>query len=160
MCSSESRIPWVLEVLCSRNIADAKCERGISEEWTFLLTCLLYSHTYFCSIELQFQNTSSKIKNFQMVTAECYTKHGTLPSCGSLHCGGLSWSLRRYRICLQCRRPGFNPWVRKIPWRRQWQLTPAFSPGKSHGQRSLAGYRPRGCKVSDTTEQITRVLHS
>ena len=34
----------------------------------------------------------------------------------------------------------FNPWVRKIPQRRQWQPTPVFLPGKSQGQRSLAGY--------------------
>ena len=44
--------------------------------------------------------------------------------------------------CLQCRRP----WVGKIPWRRAWQLTPVFMPGESHGQRSLAGYSPWGCK--------------
>ena len=31
----------------------------------------------------------------------------------------------------------FDPWVRKIPWRRKWQLTPSFLPGESHGQRSL-----------------------
>ena len=36
----------------------------------------------------------------------------------------------------------FNPWVGKIPWRRAWQPTPVFLPGKSHGQRSLAGCRP------------------
>ena len=40
----------------------------------------------------------------------------------------------------QCRRWGFNPWVRKIPWRRKWQPTPVFLPGKCHGQRSLEGY--------------------
>ena len=43
------------------------------------------------------------------------------------------------RICLQCRSHRFNPWVRKIRW-NQWQPTPVFSPGKSHGQRSLVGY--------------------
>ena len=42
----------------------------------------------------------------------------------------------------QCRRPGFGPWVWKISWRREWLLTPVFLPGKSHGQRSLAGYSP------------------
>ena len=47
---------------------------------------------------------------------------------------------------------GFDPWVRKIPWRRKWQLTLVFLPGKSHGQRSLVGYSPRGHKESDTTE--------
>ena len=48
----------------------------------------------------------------------------------------------------------FNPWVGKIPWRRKWQPTPVFLPGKSHGQRSLVGYSPRSRKESDTTEQL------
>ena len=52
------------------------------------------------------------------------------------------------------RRCGFDPWVRKIPWRRKWQPTPVFLPGKSHGQWSLAGYSAWGHKESDTT--ITR----
>ena len=45
----------------------------------------------------------------------------------------------------------FDPWVRKIPWRREWQSTPVFLPGKSHGQRSLAGYSPWSSKEVDTT---------
>ena len=40
----------------------------------------------------------------------------------------------------------FDSWVGKIPWRRKWQPTPVCLPGKSHGQRSLVGYRPRGPK--------------
>ena len=40
----------------------------------------------------------------------------------------------------------FDSWVGKIPWRRKWQATPVFLPGKSHGQRSLVGYSPWGCK--------------
>ena len=68
---------------------------------------------------------------------------------------GLPWWLRWYRICLQCRRPGFDPWVRKIPWRRKWLPTPVFLPGEFHGQRSLEGYSPWGCKESDMTEQHT-----
>ena len=43
-----------------------------------------------------------------------------------------------------CRRPGFDPWVGKIPERREWLPTPVFLPGKSHGQRSLAGYVVHG----------------
>ena len=43
-------------------------------------------------------------------------------------------------------------WVRKIAWRREWLPTPVFLPGKSHGQRSLAGYNPQGHEESDTTE--------
>ena len=58
----------------------------------------------------------------------------------------------------QCRRHRFNPWVRKIPWRRKWQPTLVFSPEKSHGRRSLGVYTPWGCKrVGDnlaTTQQL------
>ena len=49
-------------------------------------------------------------------------------------------------------RCGFNPWVRKIPWRRTWPPNPEFLPGESHGQRSLVGCSPWGCKESDMTE--------
>ena len=51
----------------------------------------------------------------------------------------LPWWPRQSRICLQSGRPGFHPWVGKILWRREWQPTPVFLPGGSHGQRSLAG---------------------
>ena len=47
----------------------------------------------------------------------------------------------------------------KISWRRKWQTMPIFLPGKSHGQRSLAGYSPRGQKESDTTEQLNNNNH-
>ena len=53
------------------------------------------------------------------------------------------------------RRPGFDPWVGKIPWRREWQPTPIFLPRKFHGQRNLAGYSPWGHKESDTTEGLS-----
>ena len=36
----------------------------------------------------------------------------------------------------------FNPWFRKMPWRRKWQPTPVFLPGEPHGQGNLAGYSP------------------
>ena len=45
-------------------------------------------------------------------------------------------------VCLQCGRPEFDPWVRKILWRTKWQPTPVLLHGKSHGQRSLVGYSP------------------
>ena len=47
------------------------------------------------------------------------------------------------------------PWVGKVPWRRKWQPTPVFLPGKSHVQRSLVGYSRKGCKESDMTEQLS-----
>ena len=42
--------------------------------------------------------------------------------------------------CRRYKRHGFNPWIRKIPWRRAWQPIPIFLPGESHEQRNLEGY--------------------
>ena len=71
------------------------------------------------------------------------------------------WLSGKKFIC-QCKKPrtyGFDPWVRKIPWRRKWQPTPVFLPGKSQGQRSLEGYNPWGQKESDTTEWLKTHTH-
>ena len=58
----------------------------------------------------------------------------------------------QYKICSSC---GFEPWVRKIPWRRTWQPTPVFLPGKSYGQKNLSGYSPWGHKDSDTSWELS-----
>ena len=58
--------------------------------------------------------------------------------------------LRWWSVCLQCGRPGFNPWVWEISWRRKWQSTPVVLPGKSHGPRSLEGYTVHGVTKSQT----------
>ena len=86
----------------------------------------------------------------------------------NLYLGPYKWSLGLPRWlsgkestcqCRRSRRWGFNPWVGKIPWRREWQPTPVFLPGKSNGQRSLAEWSPQSCKESDMTEQLsTRFL--
>ena len=66
---------------------------------------------------------------------------------------GLSWASLTVqlvkRIRLQCRRPGFDPWVGKIPWRREGLPTPVFRPGEVHGLHS-----PWGHKELDTTERL------
>ena len=54
--------------------------------------------------------------------------------------------------------PGFEPWVGKIPWRREWQPIPIFLPGEFHGQRSLAGYSPGGRQESDTNKGLTHTI--
>ena len=61
-------------------------------------------------------------------------------------------------MCQQCGRPEFDPWVRKIPWRRKWQPTQVFLLGEFHGERSLEGYSLRGCKESDMNEPPQRVM--
>ena len=49
--------------------------------------------------------------------------------------GGLPWRLSDKESTCQCRTHGYDPWLGKTPWRRKWQPTPLFLPGKSHGQR-------------------------
>ena len=60
-----------------------------------------------------------------------------------------SWTSLILQICPQCRRPGFNPWVGKIPWRREQLPTPVFWPGEFHGQRILAGVTKSWTWLSD-----------
>ena len=67
---------------------------------------------------------------------------------------GVAKSRTRLKWTEQWGRPGFDPWVMKIPWRRKWQSTPVLLLGKSHGRRSMVGYSPWGRKESDTTEQL------
>ena len=89
--------------------------------------------------KLQTNNTSRETKTIVMEnTIKAMRKEG-LPK----------WFSGKESTCL--RRCGFYHGVRKIPWRRKWQPTPAFLPGKSHRQRILAGYSPWHDKESDTT---------
>ena len=52
----------------------------------------------------------------------------------------------------ETQRCGFDPWVGKIPWRREWKPIPVSLPGKFHVLRSLVGYSPWSHEESDTTE--------
>ena len=56
---------------------------------------------------------------------------------------GLLWWLRWQRIHLQCKRPGFDLWIGKIPWRRAWQPTPVFLPGESLWTEEPGGLQSR-----------------
>ena len=53
----------------------------------------------------------------------------------------------------------FDPWVGKISWRRKWQPTPVFLPGKVHGQRSLVGYSPEGHIQSKSQTRLSTHAH-
>ena len=61
--------------------------------------------------------------------------------------------------CRRHKRCRFDPWVRKIPWRRAWQPTPVFLPGESHGQRSLVGYGPRVTKSQTRLKWLSTHTH-
>ena len=68
---------------------------------------------------------------------------------GLLHCFLVAQTVK----CLPAvRRPSFNPWIGKIPWRRKWQPTLVLLPGKFHGLKSLVGYNLWGLKELDTIE--------
>ena len=75
---------------------------------------------------------------------------------------GFSGGTSGKELTCQCRRPkrcGFDPWVRKMPWRRAWQPTPVFLPEKSHGQRSLAGYSSTGWQRVGNDKQLSTAQH-
>ena len=55
---------------------------------------------------------------------------------------------------LKCRRPRLDPWVKKIPWKRDWLPTPVVLPGEFHGQRSLVFHSLWSCKESDVAERL------
>ena len=77
----------------------------------------------------------------QRVRHDWVTKHtSTSLVCPLRISRGFSSGAGKESIC-QCRRWGSNPWVRKIPWRRKWQPTLVFLPGKFHVQRRLMGYK-------------------
>ena len=71
--------------------------------------------------------------------------------------GGARGTEHTYQ-CRRCKRDEFDPWAGMIYWRKAWQPTPIFLPGESHGQRSLAGYSPWGCKELNTTEALSTLL--
>ena len=58
----------------------------------------------------------------------------------------------------ETRRQGFDPWLRKMPWRKKWQPVPGPLLGESHGQRCPVAYSLWGHKESDTTEQLTHSM--
>ena len=54
--------------------------------------------------------------------------------------------------CRRRKRHGFDPWGRKIPWRKAWQPIPVLLPRESQGQQNLTGYSPQGPEELATTE--------
>ena len=71
----------------------------------------------------------------------------------------VSWWLSGKESACWCRRCELDPFVKKISWRRKWQPTPVFLPGKSHRQRSLVGYSPWGCESESEVAQSCLTLY-
>ena len=85
---------------------------------------------------------SLAVANTHSILACSLSLWGHLPCWGRLP----RWLSGKESAC-QCRRHGFESWVGKIPWRREWQATLVFLPGESHGQRSPVGCSPWGGRV-------------
>ena len=108
---------------------------------TELLLHYYYLHYYTYYFDLKYNISSMHASSFSpgeycLVFIKC-SVNKSLPAMWETHI----WSR-------------FDPWVRKIPWRRKWQPTPVLLPGKFHGWRSLVGYSLWGRKESDTTERL------
>ena len=89
---------------------------------------------------------------------EAFKGHQCESSSGGIGFLGIPWGLSGKEPTCQCRRHGFNPWVEMMPLRKKWQLTAGVLPGKSHGQKSLAGYSPWSRKQSDTPKRLALSL--
>ena len=98
----------------------------------FLMQCSKTRKTENLPLNSYLWGQNHTMHQYCMITGRLYKKLGLLRW---LH--GKE-SACQWRRCKRCR--GFNPWVGKIPWSKKYQPTPVFLPGKSHGQRSLAGY--------------------
>ena len=122
----------------------------ITEEGFLSLLAILWNFAFRC-LYLSF---SPLLFTSLLFTAICMASQtAILLFYISFSWGGLPWWLRQQSVCLQCRRPGFNP------WRRKWQPIPVFLPGKFHEQRNLGGYSPWGCKELDMTERLNTAEH-
>ena len=111
------------------------CKIFLSGSFNFHLTLNLISCFNSCEIDFQSQSYLKK-------------KNTALPS-PIPYLGHTSWLSGKESIS-QFRSPEssrFVPWARKIPWRRKWQSTPVFLPGKFHGQRILVGCSPWGHRI-------------
>ena len=115
---------YIYKIMCWKN----NVANQIQDSWTCSFTRRM-EHTK----EVVFPPAQEDCRNWvHPFTAPTVTVTAWIP---------LRWPSGKESAC-QCRRCGFSPWIGKILWRRKLQPTPVFLPWKSHGQRSLVGYRP------------------
>ena len=112
-------------------------EHSVHENTSYytLLYLVLFSSSQLLLLDILYLHT---ILHHHRIVKTSVFHHHIFVTCICLE--GLSTWLSGRESAWKCRRGGFNPWVEKITWRRKWHPIPVFLPGKSHGQRSLAGY--------------------
>jgi len=102
------------------------------------LVSVVYHHPGALSMHLQGRNFGLLLKSFMPSTSPQADRFGEIAwllhiNNTLFNCSGLALWLSWERILLQCKRPGFDPWVGQIPWRRERLPTPVFWPGEFHG---------------------------
>ena len=122
----------------------------------FFFVFQIYYNEHVLILQLNFKNKSN---------SWCVYVVSPLCLCSNLLIKHRSYWIRAYLIAqsvknlLATQETQVQSWIRKIPQRRKWQPTPVLLPGESHGQGSLAGHSPRGCKswtrLSDFTTTTT-----
>ena len=161
---SDSATPWTTARQASLSITNSRSppkpmsiELVMPSNHLILYRLLLLLPSIFTSIRV-FSNESALCIRWPKYWSFSFNispsnEHPGLPSvCPKNHLLSPKGSTRLPRwlsgkeYTCQCRRHGSDPWSMKIPWRRKWQPTPVFLPGKFHGQRSLVSYSPWGCK--------------
>ena len=107
------------------------------------------------SFSISPSNEYSGLISFGMDRFDFLDVQGTLKSLLQHHSSKASILVKNLPCyCRRHKRCRFDPWIRKIPWGREWQPTPVFLPRESHGQRSLVRCSPWGHGELDTTEQL------
>ena len=111
-----------------------------------------WEHSYFiCLVDLCIPNTWNSGWLWEGAQLKIVSSQGFLGGCSR---NEAACQCRRHRRC------GFNPWVRKIPWRRAWQPTPLFLSGKSRGQRNLSATVHRVAKSQTQLKQLSMFAHA
>ena len=125
---------------------DFHTKRSLGQAWPGLVEEARLSYLFFFNHSLITHHLRVKSVFCSAIISSIWTLCQTqgFPDCASGK--ETACQCRRHKRCR------FNSWIRNIPWRRKWQPTAVFLPGKSHGQRSLVGYSPWGHKELDTTE--------
>ena len=143
---------------------------GVAKSWTRLSNLtelnwtILHKHNIFqqCKRVSFFSTTSPAFTFLEFLTGHSDQFVMVHHCCFNLHFSGFPGGTSSKEPTCQWMRLencGFDPWFGKISWRRKWQPTPVFFPGKSHTQKNLVGCSPCGCKESHMSEHTPTIIN-
>ena len=126
-------------------------------QWTRGSLCCTRTACFVCALFHMLYFTVERLKNAYSMLPEgryCVQLNHYI---SHILCANYLAQMVKNRLAMQ--EKGLDPWVRKIPWKKEWQPTPVFLPGKSHGQRGLVDYCPWGRKrIRHDSAQHTHII--